>query len=100
MSLASRLLRNQAAPRLTSLDASFLYYEQPTALLHVGSVGVLDGAPPFDTLRDVIAARMDSMPRLRQRPRAPCSTWRSAVGGHGALRRPRPHPAGALRRTG
>lgn len=85
MSLISRLLPRPGAPRLTPLDASFLYYERPTALLHVGSVGVLEGQPAFEALRDVLAARLAGLPRLRQRPMRPlldvaCPQWEEAPG--------------------
>ncbi len=107
MSLVTRLLSRPS--RLTPLDASFLYYERPTALLHVGSVGVLEGAPAFETLRDTLAARLASLPRLRQRPARPpldvaCPQWEDVPGFDArahihAIRCEAPGDVGALRAT-
>jgi diacylglycerol O-acyltransferase / wax synthase len=59
--------------RLTPLDASFLYLEEPTTAMHVGSVGIFE--PPedgfdYDTLHDLIGARIAYVPRYRQRIRS------------------------------
>lgn len=59
--------------RLSPLDASFLYLEQPTTAMHVGSVMVFHpGATPFSYERLVqhVAARIAYVPRYRQRVRA------------------------------
>jgi diacylglycerol O-acyltransferase len=59
--------------RLSPLDASFLYLEQPTTAMHVGSVMVFHpGATPFGYERLVqhVAARIAYVPRYRQRVRA------------------------------
>lgn len=85
MSLVSRLLSRTSAARLTPLDASFLYYESPTAPLHVGSVGILEGVPPFEGLRDLLAARLGTLARYRQRPVRPpldvaCPEWEEVPG--------------------
>ncbi|MEO7132543.1 MAG: wax ester/triacylglycerol synthase family O-acyltransferase [Dermatophilaceae bacterium] len=58
--------------RLTSLDASFLYLEESTTAMHVGSVMVFQ--PPeagfdYDRLLRIIEHRIDSIPRLRQKVR-------------------------------
>jgi diacylglycerol O-acyltransferase len=54
--------------RLSYLDATFLYFEDRTAHMHVGSVAVFDGAPPpYERLFDLIAARLARVPRYRQR---------------------------------
>ncbi|HET7475589.1 MAG TPA: wax ester/triacylglycerol synthase family O-acyltransferase [Dermatophilaceae bacterium] len=61
--------------RLTSLDASFLYLEEPTTAMHVGSVMVFQ--PPdepaqafdYDRLVSLIATRIALVPRYRQRVR-------------------------------
>ena len=57
------------ADRLTSLDASFLYMEESTTVMHVGSVMVF--APKsnrFDYQRivDLIGHRIVRLPRYRQ----------------------------------
>ena len=61
-----------ADERLTPLDASFLYLEQPTELLHVGAVALLESAPPYDELVAALADRLGGLERYRQVPvRAP-----------------------------
>lgn len=57
--------------RLTPLDASFLYLERPTELLHVGAVAVLEKAPPFETLVATLAERLGTLERYRQVPVRP-----------------------------
>jgi diacylglycerol O-acyltransferase len=59
--------------RLSPLDASFLYLEQSTTAMHVGSVMVFQPAgTPFSYERLVqhVAARIAYVPRYRQRVRA------------------------------
>ncbi len=58
--------------RLTSLDASFLYLEEPTTAMHVGSVMVFQ--PPregfdYDQLVGIIESRIGAIPRFRQKVR-------------------------------
>ncbi len=61
-----------ADARLTPLDASFLYLEQPTELLHVGAVALLESAPPYAQVVAVLADRLGGLERYRQVPvRAP-----------------------------
>lgn len=60
------------ADRLSPLDASFLYLEEPTTPMHVGSVGIFQ--PPedgfdHDRLVTLIAERIAYVPRYRQRVR-------------------------------
>src|SRR5215213_2814820 len=54
--------------RLTTLDSSFLYLEEPDTPMHVGGVLILE-APPggVDALAELIAARLPLVPRYRQR---------------------------------
>jgi len=54
--------------RLTRLDASFLYLEEPDTPMHVGGVLVLE-APPggVDALAALLEARLALVPRYRQR---------------------------------
>jgi diacylglycerol O-acyltransferase / wax synthase len=56
------------AERLTRLDASFLYLEEPDTPMHVGGVLILE-APPggVDALADLVEARLPLVPRYRQR---------------------------------
>jgi diacylglycerol O-acyltransferase len=58
--------------RLTSLDASFLYLEESTTAMHVGSVMVFQ--PPregfdYDKLVSIIESRIGAIPRFRQKVR-------------------------------
>lgn len=58
--------------RLSALDASFLYLEEPTTAMHVGSVMVFEPPPDgfeFDRLLALIGARIGRSPRYRQRVR-------------------------------
>jgi diacylglycerol O-acyltransferase len=59
--------------RLSPLDASFLFMEEPTTAMHVG--GVMTFRPPgpdpfdFDAFVDLIGERLASVPRYRQKVR-------------------------------
>ena len=58
--------------RLTPLDVSFLYLEEPTTAMHVGSVGIFESpADGFDygKLCQLISDRIAYVPRYRQRVR-------------------------------
>ncbi|MCW2580085.1 MAG: Diacylglycerol O-acyltransferase [Blastococcus sp.] len=56
------------AERLTGLDASFLYLEEPDTPMHVGGVLILEApAGGADALADLIAGRLALVPRYRQR---------------------------------
>jgi WS/DGAT/MGAT family acyltransferase len=56
------------AERLSTLDASFLYLEEPGTPMHVGGVLVLESpAGGVDALAELIAARLPLVPRYRQR---------------------------------
>jgi diacylglycerol O-acyltransferase len=54
--------------RLSGLDASFLYLEEPGTPMHVGGVLILE-APPggVDALGGLVEARLPLVPRYRQR---------------------------------
>ena len=54
--------------RLTRLDASFLYLEEPDTPMHVGGVLILE-APPggVAALAELVEARLPLVPRYRQR---------------------------------
>ena len=67
----STATRRGRAERLSPLDASFLYLERPTELLHVGAVAVLDAVPPFGELVDVLGERLGALERYRQIPVRP-----------------------------
>jgi len=54
--------------RLTNLDATFLYLEDRTAHMHVGAVAIFDGpAPSYADVVALIEARLEHVPRYRQR---------------------------------
>jgi diacylglycerol O-acyltransferase / wax synthase len=56
------------AERLTRLDASFLYLEEPDTPMHVGGVLILEALPGgVDALADLVEARLPLVPRYRQR---------------------------------
>ena len=60
------------ADRLSPLDASFLYVEEPTTPMHVGSVAVFEEPKDgfdHDRLVDLISERIAFVPRYRQRVR-------------------------------
>ena len=75
------------ADQLTALDATFLELEQDddSALMHIGGAlvfGPLDGGgtPTIDQVREHVAARLDRLPRYRQRlstPRTGGFVWPS-----------------------
>jgi diacylglycerol O-acyltransferase / wax synthase len=68
---ATTPIATSGSERLSPLDASFLYLERPTELLHVGAVAVLETAPPFAELVDVLGARLGALRRYRQVPVRP-----------------------------
>jgi diacylglycerol O-acyltransferase / wax synthase len=54
--------------RLTSVDASFLHQEGPSAHMHIGGVMVFEGPPPsLRELQDHTRARLHLVPRYRQK---------------------------------
>ncbi len=63
----------QGAQKLTPLDASFLYLETPRTHMHIGGVATFEHSPLgtgralYDGLAKAVAARLDLMPRYRQK---------------------------------
>jgi diacylglycerol O-acyltransferase / wax synthase len=53
--------------RLTTTDAGFLYVEKPGQPMHGGSCLVYEGHITRQELMDVVAPRLDEMPRYRQK---------------------------------
>jgi diacylglycerol O-acyltransferase len=54
--------------RLTALDAGFLHLERHGAHMHVAGVLIFEGEPPaYDELIDALDARMELVPRYRQK---------------------------------
>ena len=59
------------ADRLSPLDASFLFMEEPTTAMHVGGLMTFEATPDFDPDRFValIGQRLADVPRYRQKVR-------------------------------
>jgi diacylglycerol O-acyltransferase / wax synthase len=58
--------------RLSALDASFLYLEEPTTPMHVGAVSVFRrprGGLDYDRLVELVEQRISLVPRYRQKVR-------------------------------
>ncbi|GAA1876012.1 wax ester/triacylglycerol synthase family O-acyltransferase [Pseudonocardia ailaonensis] len=59
-------------PRLSALDASFLYLEQATTPMHVGGVAVVERRPEgldYERLVELVDQRISLVPRYRQKVR-------------------------------
>jgi diacylglycerol O-acyltransferase len=52
--------------RLTSMDASFLYFEKKECPMHIGSVSIFEGEIPFDKFVDNVNSKMHLLPRYQQ----------------------------------
>lgn len=53
--------------RLSAQDASFLYFENNEAPLHIGSIAVLEGDVSYDRFIESIAGKLHLIPRYLQR---------------------------------
>ncbi|HET8675950.1 MAG TPA: wax ester/triacylglycerol synthase domain-containing protein, partial [Blastocatellia bacterium] len=53
--------------RLTSMDATFLYFEKKEAPMHIGSVSIFEGEIPFDKFIANIRSKMHLLPRYQQK---------------------------------
>jgi diacylglycerol O-acyltransferase / wax synthase len=56
-----------AGDRMTPLDAAFYNLERTGQLLHVGSLGIAEGALDFGRLLDDVASRLHLIPRYTER---------------------------------
>jgi WS/DGAT/MGAT family acyltransferase len=57
--------------RLSSADSTFLHIEDGVSHMHVGSIGIFEGpAPGYGALLDMIASKLDGVPRYRQTVRS------------------------------
>ena len=66
------LVVQQHLDRLTSVDASFLHRETPTAHMHIGGLLMFEGPPPpFEEFLDHIRSRLHRVPRYRQKLATP-----------------------------
>ncbi len=52
--------------RLSSMDASFLYFEKKETPMHIGSVSLFEGEIPFDDFVAMLDAKMHLLPRYQQ----------------------------------
>ncbi|MEW6131142.1 MAG: wax ester/triacylglycerol synthase family O-acyltransferase [Acidobacteriota bacterium] len=52
--------------RLTTLDASFLYFERKEAPMHIGSVMIFEGEVPFEKFVESVDAKLHLLPRYQQ----------------------------------
>lgn len=52
--------------RLSALDASFLYFEEPSTPMHVAGIGVFERLD-YDHLAELVARRLALVPRYRQK---------------------------------
>ena len=51
-------------------DASFLHIEDANHPMHIGGVSIFEGpAPPFEHLEQMVATKLDAVPRYRQKVR-------------------------------
>jgi len=57
----------QLSRRLSSLDAAFLYTENNSSPMHIGGIDILESAPSLQALQDDLDAKMQFIPRYRQR---------------------------------
>jgi diacylglycerol O-acyltransferase len=53
--------------RLSSLDATFLYFEKKEAPMHIGSVSIFEGEIPFKKFVENLNARLPLLPRYQQK---------------------------------
>jgi diacylglycerol O-acyltransferase / wax synthase len=69
MTVAGREVAASGTPqRMTALDSWFLHIEDEADHMHIGSVGVFEGPPPsWPELEATIGAKLDQLPRYRQR---------------------------------
>lgn len=62
--------RERHVERMSALDSWFLHVEDDVNHMHIGSVGIFSGPPPaWEDLRDALDAKLDLIPRYRQRYR-------------------------------
>jgi diacylglycerol O-acyltransferase len=55
---------------MSPMDASFLHVENDRTPMHIGGVSIFEGPPPqFERLRAMVAAKLDLVPRYRQKVR-------------------------------
>ena len=71
-------------PRLSALDASFLYLEEARTPMHVGGVSIFrrpKAGFDYERLVELIEQRIALVPRYRQKVACTCrATWRGRSG--------------------
>jgi diacylglycerol O-acyltransferase / wax synthase len=56
---------------MSPMDASFLHIENATTPMHIGGVSIFEGPPPsMDELRAMVEAKLNLVPRYRQKVRS------------------------------
>ena len=61
------LVQPDLSTRLSSLDATFLYFEKKEAPMHIGSVSIFTGEIPFKRFVKNLNTRLPLLPRYRQK---------------------------------
>src|ERR1700757_800643 len=55
---------------MSSMDSSFLHVENDVTPMHIGGVSLFEGPPPpFEDLKEMVAGKLDLVPRYRQKVR-------------------------------
>jgi len=55
---------------MSPMDASFLHIEGPNNPMHIGGVSIFEGPPPpFERLEEMVAGKLELVPRYRQKVR-------------------------------
>jgi diacylglycerol O-acyltransferase / wax synthase len=55
---------------MSAIDSSFLHVENDTTPMHIGAVSIFEGPPPpFADLREMVAGKLEIVPRYRQKAR-------------------------------
>jgi len=57
----------QLNQRLTSVDASFLYFEKKEAPLHIGGISIFESEIPYKDFLEFVSSKMPLLPRYRQK---------------------------------
>ena len=53
--------------RLTTMDASFLYFERESAPMHIGALAIIDGEIDYERYLEQVENRLRRLPRFRER---------------------------------
>jgi diacylglycerol O-acyltransferase / wax synthase len=61
------MVQSKLNRQMTSVDASFLYFEKKEAPMHIGSVSVFEGEIPFDAFVNNLVSKLHLLPRYQQK---------------------------------